>query len=388
MWPKALTGLICYIRFMPPVPPEQLELDLTLGETPKTASTPERLTLDHRAAMIEAPVRDKRYRLTAVGRVVAEYLAWKEIEDGAALRTLDQYERDLSRLCLDNPRVEVQVLTADEYRRAIASYPQGSRRRVTAVYRDFSRWLYQESRVDLDIMGRVRYPRTKRQTVIDVFSEAECIRLLQQLDRDRALIRLLLEAGLRKGEARRLQFRHVDVEQSRLIVLEGKGAKDRVIPIPPDLVEQLVTLAIREGIRPDEHLWYATRTNQHDDPRLHRERPIGEATFARWWRSCCERARVAYRNPHTCRHTFATRWLRDGGRMDTLAKALGHASIRTTVDLYAHLATEDVAADLARVIAAREARLRNQSDAQNRINNPLEARSGFEPLYEALQASA
>ncbi len=42
--------------------------------------------------------------------------------------------------------------------------------------------------------------------------------------------------------------------------------------------------------------------------------------------------------------------------MDTLAKALGHASIRTTVDLYAHLATEDVAADLARVIAARETR--------------------------------
>ena len=373
---------------MPRLPPEQLELDFSAGELPGTASAPQRLTPDPGAAIIEAPVRDKRYRLTAVGRVAAEYLAWKEIEDGAALRTLDQYERDLSRLCLDNPRADVDELTADEYRRTIASYPHGSRRRVTAVYRDFSRWLYQESRLDLDIMGRVRYPRTKRQTVIDVFTEAECIRLLQQPDRDRALIRLLLDAGLRKGEARRLQLRHVDVEQSRLVVLEGKGAKDRVIPIPPDLVEQLLALAIREGIGADEHLWYATRTNQHDEPRIHRERPVGEATFARWWRSCCERARVAYRNPHTCRHTFATRWLRDGGRMDTLAKALGHASIRTTVDLYAHLATEDVAADVARIIAARETRLRNQSDAQTRINKPIEATSGFEPLYEALQASA
>jgi hypothetical protein len=43
-------------------------------------------------------VRDKRYRSTALGRVVSDYLTWKEIEDGAAARTLDQYERDLARL--------------------------------------------------------------------------------------------------------------------------------------------------------------------------------------------------------------------------------------------------------------------------------------------------
>jgi len=34
---------------------------------------------------------------------------------------------------------------------------------------------------------------------------------------------------------------------------------------------------------------------------------IGEATFARWWRNWCDRAHVTYRNPHVCRHTFATR---------------------------------------------------------------------------------
>jgi hypothetical protein len=45
-------------------------------------------------------------------------------------------------------------------------------------------------------------------------------------------------------------------------------------------------------------------------------------------------------------------------------------------------------ADLARVIAARETRLRHQSTAQTRINKREEAPSGFEPLYEALQASA
>src|SRR5262252_5856717 len=48
---------------------------------------------------------------------------------------------------------------------------------------------------------------------------------------DRPLVRLLLEAGLRKGEARRLRLRHVDVEQSRLVIVEGKGGKDRVVPV-------------------------------------------------------------------------------------------------------------------------------------------------------------
>jgi hypothetical protein len=71
----------------------------------------------------------------------------------------------------------------------------------------------------------------------------------------------------------------------------------------------------------------------------------------------------------------------------TLAKARGHSSIRTTVDLYAHLATEDVAADLARVMA-RESRLRNQSVPQMRMDEPEYAPSGLEPLYGALQAPA
>ena len=56
---------------------------------------------------------------------------------------------------------------------------------------------------------------------------------------------------------------------------------------------------------------------------------------------------VRYRNPRRARHTFATRWLKRGGRMETLSEAMGHASIATTVDLYGHLDLADVARDLA-----------------------------------------
>ena len=125
----------------------------------------------------------------------------------------------------------------------------------------------------------------------------------------------------------------------------------------------------------------------HADDKLDRfaVRGLGDRGVRRG-RLARDRARMEHRAAGLSylRHPLAPRRWPDGHA----PKAFGHASIRTTVDLYAHLATEDVAADLSRVIAARETRLRNQSDAQTRISKPKEATSGFEPLYEALQASA
>src|SRR5881628_100783 len=88
----------------------QLELDLRGSAEQPEPAVPPGLTTRRDDGMIESPVRDKRYRLTEVGKVVADYLSWKEIEDGAAARTLDQYERDLARLCLHHPRLELEEL--------------------------------------------------------------------------------------------------------------------------------------------------------------------------------------------------------------------------------------------------------------------------------------
>jgi integrase len=83
-----------------------------------------------------------------------------------------------------------------------------------------------------------------------------------------------------------------------------------------------------------------------------REKPVGEGTFARWWRRCLDEAGVAYRNPHTARHTFATRWRRRGLGLDEIQLLLGHASIQTTSDLYVHTGIEDVASRMAELEVA------------------------------------
>jgi integrase/recombinase XerD len=153
---------------------------------------------------------------------------------------------------------------------------------------------------------------------------------------------ILVDAGLRKGEARTLQVRRLKVDTGELIIIGGKGDKDRLVPMTTRLRTALEGFLLLEQLSPNDFLWY-TRPG---GGAINRRRQIGEGSFYLWWKRCLEQAGVRFRNPHTTRHTFATRWLRRGGRLETLSVVMGHASIRTTFDLYGHLDTRDVLQDL------------------------------------------
>jgi integrase/recombinase XerD len=140
-----------------------------------------------------------------------------------------------------------------------------------------------------------------------------------------------------------LQVRRLKVDTAELVVIGGKGDKDRVVPMTARLRQGVEELLLFERLEPQAHLWY-TRPG---GGKVSRSRGLGAGSFDPWWRRSLAAAGVRYRNPHKTRHTFATRWLRRGGRLETLSRAMGHESIRTTFDLYGHLDTSDVAADMA-----------------------------------------
>lgn len=291
------------------------------------------------------PLRDKSYRDTALGRDIVDFLAWMELGD-ARPRTLDQYERDLARGALMFPGKPLADWEGADLLHVAKSFKAPERRVRMACYRSFFKWARQMRRITVNPTEELPTIKRRPQKVIDVFTDEE-IAVLEQLPiRDGALMQVLFDVGLRKGEARHLRLAHYRADRGEFVVLDGKGGKDRAVRAMTQTVVRLNELALVEGLNPPDFLWYATFANATTS-KIRRTQPIGDGTFDRWWRRCLSEAGVRYRNPHVARHTFATRWLRRGGRLETLSMAMGHESIRTTADLYAHLDTRDMAADLA-----------------------------------------
>jgi integrase/recombinase XerD len=291
-------------------------------------------------------VRDKRYREIRLGRDVVDFLAWLEL-GGASPRTLDQYERDLSRGCLMFPEKALEEWSDAELLHVARNFKPAERRVRVAAWRSFFRWARQTKRIAVNPTETLPTIKRAPQRVIDTFSDEEIAQLQDLAIRDGALMQLLFDVGLRKGEARRLRLQNVGEE---VRILRGKGGKDRLVPATVRVSQRLNELAILDGLSPRDHLWYS---RPGGGQKIARDRPIGDGSFDRWWRRCLSEAGIRYRNPHVARHSFATRWLKRGGRITTLSTAMGHASLATTYDLYGHLDTRDLVADLA-LIAGQE----------------------------------
>lgn len=297
------------------------------------------------------PIKDKTYRRARLGPDVAAFLAWLEL-GGASLSTVDSYERALAVMCRMYPRTPIVEVTDGQLAQVFKKFPPRSRRVRVAPYRTFFKWARQTRRVQENPMELLplirRLPRRRPVT----FTDAEVDALLGLPIHDAAPLALLFDAGLRRGEAQRIQLRHCLPSSGSVKVIEGKGSKDRIIPMSSRLQMLLADLEILEGVEPKDNIFYRVYANSVTSKRL-RDKPIGEGTFSRWWHRCLLEAGVEYRYPHTARHTFATSWRRRGLDADDLAVLLGHESSRTTSELYVQIEVPDVARRMA-LIEARE----------------------------------
>ncbi len=268
-----------------------------------------------------------------------EYTAWlTAIElDGLRERTRLDYSRTGAEFLIayDKPVGEWTHFDLNSF---LASKTPGQRRKVRAHLASLFRWLEDEDLIDRNPMRKVRSPKQRPQEIQDIFTEPEVAAMLHD-----PLLAIMLHTGLRKGECRRLQRRHINLDTAELRVLGGKGGKSRVVDLNMTASKAIADLDLTERLNPDDHLWFS---RPGGGSVIERSRPVGEATFATWWRRALERVGVDYRNPHMARHTFATRYIRHGGRTKTLQKQLGHSHSSTTTDFYEHLDQSDSRIDI------------------------------------------
>lgn len=144
---------------------------------------------------------------------------------------------------------------------------------------------------------------------------------------------LLLDTGCRISEALTLRVSEVDFE-NLLVTFDGKGRKQRIVPISLALRKALHRFIADFNRKPDS-LLFSTREGTG----------VRRMTALRAVKLLCERLGFdpPGRTLHAFRHTFAVNYLRRGGSVFHLQKVLGHSSLEMT-RRYANLVTADLQA--------------------------------------------
>lgn len=149
--------------------------------------------------------------------------------------------------------------------------------------------------------------------------------------RDRAILLVLVDAGIRASELTALEYRDYDEKRGRLRIRHGKGDKERMVFLGDTSRMALWRyLTTRDTLKPGSPL-FATRTETAMDRAglLHLVQRIGQ------------RAGVEKAHPHRFRHTFAIWFLRNGGNPLELQRMLGHEKLETVL-IYVRLAEVDI----------------------------------------------
>jgi integrase/recombinase XerD len=137
--------------------------------------------------------------------------------------------------------------------------------------------------------------------------------------RDRVMCRTLYGCGLRLGEVLRLRVQDIDPARQVLWVRQGKGQKDRAIPLGASLLLELPVYGA--GRRPAEYLFASQRGQPFDAGTL--QRPFRKAVT--------QAGLTKHVTLHTLRHCYATHMLEAGTDLVTLQRLLGHSDLRTTM---------------------------------------------------------
>ena len=239
-------------------------------------------------------------------------------------------------------------------------------RQWLSVIRRFFDWQTTTNRLLHNPAAELPLPR-KGEPLPHVLSETEITRLIEAPDinkeiglRDRALMELLYATGIRHAEAHKLDLYDVDTVAGQLIIRQGKGKRDRIVPLTEAACHWLKRYQsearpilaagqlgrgkkrkCRKPLPPTSALWLSVTGRR--------------LSYIMIWERIHDYAIQAElkANVHTFRHSCATHLLRAGADIRSIQKLLGHGNL-TTTEVYTHLAIGDLQAAVEKAITASE----------------------------------
>ncbi len=263
---------------------------------------------------------------------------------GYSRETLNAYERDLRQLifflavhldytpCLaDLARVDAKTVRAFLSARRKQGAVSRSLSRTLSALRTFFRWLECEGKLKNRTLHQIQLPKVPK-SVPKPLTQSHAARVVEQAGasaaedwiavRDTAVVLLLYGAGLRISEALGLTVANAPLQGRDVIVISGKGGKERMVPVLP-VVQDAVT----------RYLDLCPYPLQGSDPLFVGAK--GGPLSPRIIQLAMQRLRAALglpdtATPHALRHSFATHLLSAGADLRQIQELLGHASLSTT----------------------------------------------------------
>ncbi len=190
--------------------------------------------------------------------------------------------------------------------------------------RGFYEYLRDEQRLAMDNPVKRGYALKLSQPLPKHLRDEEVGRLLEVIAsaRDRAMFMLMLRSGLRVEEVCNLSLAALDLRRRRVYVLNGKGAKDRVVYMSRDCYEAVVMYLRMRPASKARKVFLVERGR-------YRGKPISVRGIQKRMESYAKRAGLKV-SCHQLRHTMATQLLNADADLVTIQDLLGHSRIKTT----------------------------------------------------------
>lgn len=277
--------------------------------------------------------------------VLRRFESFLRVEKNLSPKTRAAYTYDLTRfrdyLAEEHghdPDFELSVVEKEEIQaylvtlRDVRGYRASTLSRTISSLRVFFEFCVEQGCVDANPAEGIRNPRQTQKLPV-YLAEEELRRLFQAPDlatatglRDRAMLVVMAFCGLRLQELTNLDLPHLDFESGTLRVM-GKGSKERLVPMNPDVAKTL-------------RAWLQVRTPEEGERAVFLNR-FGRRLSGRMVEKivdkCVRAAGIKKENlsPHKLRHTFATLLHSKQVELVDIQALLGHASISTT-QIYTH----------------------------------------------------
>lgn len=275
--------------------------------------------------------------------IIRKYNQFLKLEKSLSPNTIDAYQTDLSKLLnfLEAEKIDILAVTLDDLQHFTAGlhdigiHPR-SQARILSGIKSFFHFLVLSDYLEGDPSELLEGPKIGFK-LPEVLTVEEIDKIISSVDmekregqRNRAILETLYSCGLRVSELCNLKISDLYFEEG-FIKVEGKGSKQRLVPISPRAIKEI-------------KYWLIDRKHGKI------KKGFEDYVFLARWGNSISRIMVFHLikelaatagitkniSPHTFRHSFATHLLEGGANLRAIQCMLGHESIATT-EIYTHI---------------------------------------------------